>query len=82
MVYFGDTDSLINTGADRRKAAGEIVTHAIGDDLTVATDEAGTLYNVEVMSGAAALLELEELVFETDATNGSRFARLATRIQD
>ena len=65
IIYFPDTDSLImDFGADYGKAVGRVDTHAIGDELVVSADEAGNLYQIEVMNHAAKRMNLEEITAE------------------
>lgn len=65
IIYFHDTDSLImDFEADYEKAVGRVDTHAIGDELVVTADEAGNLYQIEVMNHAAKRMNLEEVTAE------------------
>ena len=65
IIYFPDTDSVIMTfGADYGKAVGRVDTHPIGDELVVTADEAGNLYQIEVMADAAKRMNLKEITAE------------------
>ena len=65
IYYHPETDSIVlHLKDDAERAVGEIMGEDLNENVVLHRDDAGTLYEIEVVGSASKVLDLERLEVE------------------